>query len=92
MHKADTITEHLTKEGTRTKIITDNEFNAMYIREFLSQRNVQVHFTKSNAHTGNADIERLHGTIAEILLTMKQEESVTTQQLTCPQNRPRIRT
>ena len=78
IHKTDAITEYLTRVGSPKKVITDNEFNTAYIRDYFRERNIDVHFTKPNAHTGNADIERLHSTIAEILLTMNQEESVNT--------------
>ncbi|GBP07762.1 Retrovirus-related Pol polyprotein from transposon 17.6 [Eumeta japonica] len=45
--------------------LADNEFKAARIKEFLSQEGIQLHITKPNSHTGNADIERLHNTLAE---------------------------
>lgn len=57
--------DHFAKIGKPTKIIADNEFKAARIREFLSQEGIQLHLTKPNSHTGNADIERMHNTLAE---------------------------
>lgn len=47
--------------------------NSVNIKEFLRQES--IHFTKSNNHTGNADVERLHSTISEICRTLKAMKS-----------------
>lgn len=57
--------DHFAKIGKPQKIIADNEFKATRIKEFLCNENINLHLTKPNSHTGNADIERLHNTIAE---------------------------
>ena len=57
--------DHFTKVGKPRKIIADNEFKATRLKEFLDNENIELHLTKPNSHTGNADIERFHNTIAE---------------------------
>lgn len=59
------IEEHITKIGKPDKIIADNEFKAIRIKEFLTEQGIELHLTKPNSHTGNADVERFHNTIAE---------------------------
>lgn len=51
--------------------IGDNEFDGLVIREFLNAENVQLHLTKPNSHTGNADIEKLHSTLNEQIRIME---------------------
>lgn len=57
--------DHFAKIGKPRKIIADNEFKGVRIKEFLDNENIELHLTKPNSHTGNADIERFHNTIAE---------------------------
>lgn len=57
--------EHFTKIGKPKKIVADNEFKAVQIKEFLQTEDIMLHLTKPNSHTGNSDIERFHSTIAE---------------------------
>lgn len=57
--------DHFTKVGKPRKIIADNEFKTTRLKEFLDNENIELHLTKPNSHTGNADIERFHNTIAE---------------------------
>lgn len=56
------------------KLIADNEFKNMYIKEFLDQEGIELHLVKPNSHTGNSDIERLNNTITEKLRTLNIEE------------------
>lgn len=63
--------EHFAKVGKPKKIVADNEFHSIYIKEFLQTENISLHLTKANSHTGNADIERLHSTIAEKFRILK---------------------
>ena len=35
------------------------------MKDFLRQEEVQIHFSKPNSHTGNADIERFHNILGE---------------------------
>lgn len=57
--------EHFAKIGKPSKIVADNEFKAARIQKFLRQEGVQMHVTKPNSHTGKADVERMHNTLAE---------------------------
>lgn len=71
--------DHFTKIGKPTKIVADNEFKAVQIKEFLQTEGITLHLTKPNSHTGNSDIERFHSTIAEkfrILTLNKSRYSV----------------
>lgn len=53
------------QRGQFNKLICDNEFKSINIKEYLNGENVDLHLVKPNNHTGNADIERLHNTICE---------------------------
>lgn len=57
------------------KFVTDNEFNSINVKDFLRTENVEVHFTKPNNHTGNADVERLHSTLSEKFRTLEAQNS-----------------
>lgn len=57
--------EHFAKFGKPNKLIMDNEFRAEQLIEYLGKENIEVHLTKPNNHTGNADVERLHFTLLE---------------------------
>ena len=58
------------------KIIMDNEFKSEQIKAYLKKKNIEVHWTKPNSHTGNAEIERLHSTILEKIQAIDEELSV----------------
>lgn len=74
--------DHFAKIGKPGKIMADNEFKAIRVKEFLEKENVELHLTKPNSHTGNADIERLHNTIAEkFRILNKIEKEIPTKQL-----------
>ena len=74
--------DYFTKIGKPKKIIADNEFKAIRIKEFLANENVELHLTKPNSHTGNADIERFHNTIAEkFRILYKLEKGLSIKQL-----------
>lgn len=74
--------DHFAKIGKPIKIIADNEFKAARIKEFLSQEGIQLHLTKPNSHTGNADIERMHNTLAEkFRIIYKSEKHVPIKQI-----------
>lgn len=51
--------------GKPEKIVLDNEFNSLNVREYFRKENIIVHFTSPRSHTGNSDIERVHGTLNE---------------------------
>jgi len=51
--------------GKPNKIVTDNEFNILIIKQYLQDNDVQIHFTTPYKKTGNSDIERLHLTLNE---------------------------
>lgn len=59
--------------GKPKKIVLDNEFNNINIKDFLRQENIQAHFTSPRSHTGNSDIERVHGTLNEHLRILEIE-------------------
>lgn len=74
--------DHFAKFGKPKKIIADNEFKTTRVKEFLSSENIELHLTKPNSHTGNADIERFHNTIAEkFRILHKLEKELTVKQL-----------
>ena len=74
--------DHFTKFGKPKKIIADNEFKTHRIKEFLDKENIELHLTKPNSHTGNADIERFHSTIAEkFRILYKLEKGLSVKQL-----------
>lgn len=58
------------QKGQFQKLITDNEFKSINIKDFLKNENIELHLVKSNNHTGNADIERLHSTLSEKIRTL----------------------
>lgn len=72
--KKSIIIEHFSKFGKPNKIIMDNEFKAEQIIAYLNEENVQVHLTKPNSHTGNADIERLHSTLIEKISAIENND------------------
>lgn len=61
--------------GKPKKIVLDNEFNSINIKDFLRQEDILVHFTSPRSHTGNSDIERVHGTINEHLRILEAKKS-----------------
>lgn len=71
--------DHFAKLGKPRKIVADNEFKTARLKEFFDGENVELHLTKPHSHTGNADVERFHNTIAEkfrILYKLNKELSV----------------
>ena len=56
------------------KIVADNDFKHINIKEFLNNENIELHLTKPNSHTGNADVERLNNTITEKLRILNLEQ------------------
>lgn len=57
------------------KLIADNEFKHINIKEFLQTENIELHLVKPNCHTGNSDIERFNNTITEKLRILKLEST-----------------
>lgn len=62
------------QKGHFDKIITDNEFKSINIKEYLRNENIELHLVKPNSHTGNSDIERLHNTLSEKIRTLTIEQ------------------
>lgn len=62
--------------GKMKKLVFDNEFKSQPIKEFCEKENIEYHLTKPNSHTGNADIERLNGTLTEKIRTLNLEEEL----------------
>lgn len=70
--KIEVLEEHFSKFGKPQKIITDNEFASINIKDFFRTQGIALHFTKPNTHTGNSDIERFHSTLQEKLVSMRK--------------------
>lgn len=51
--------------GKPKQIVSDNELDTTAIREFLKEQGIIFHTTTTYLKTGNADVERLHGTLNE---------------------------
>lgn len=47
------------------RIIADNGFKDINIKNFLKDENIELHLAKPHSHTGNSDVERLHNTLTE---------------------------
>lgn len=58
------------------KIVMDNEFKSEQVKRYLQDKNIEVHWTKPNSHTGNADVERLHSTLIEKIQAIEENISV----------------
>ena len=56
------------------KLVLDNEFDNLNIKEFCRLENIEAHFTSPRSHTGNSDIERAHGTLNEHLRIFETEK------------------
>lgn len=56
------------------KLVADNEFKHVNIKEFLNQQNVELHLSKPNSHTGNSDVERLNNSLTEKLRILNVEQ------------------
>lgn len=56
------------------KLVVDNEFNSLNMKEFCRVEEIEVHFTSPRSHTGNSDIERAHGTLNEHLRIFETEK------------------
>lgn len=69
--------ERMANLGKPNKIIADNEFNNIEIKNFCRENNIQIHFTKPNTHTGNSDVERFHSSLLEHfrILSVTQKEN-----------------
>ncbi|CAD7078378.1 unnamed protein product [Hermetia illucens] len=71
--------ERMANLGKPNKIIADNEFNNIEIKNFCRENNIQIQFTKPNTHTGNSDVERFHSSLLEhfrILSVTQKEEFI----------------
>lgn len=51
-------------------LITDNQFDLRLFRELLRMHKVEHHFSTAKHPNGNSPIERVHGTILEIIKTI----------------------
>lgn len=58
------------------KIIMDNEFKSEQVTRYLQQKGIEIHWTKPNSHTGNADVERLHSTLIEKIQAIEEDISI----------------
>lgn len=67
---------YISIKGKMRKLISDNEFNSINIKEFFRSEGIETHFTKPNSHTGNSDIERLNNTITERIRALNLENKI----------------
>lgn len=58
------------------KIIADNGFKDINIKDFVREENIEIHLAKPHSHTGNSDIERLHNTLTEKIGILNLENPV----------------
>ncbi|XP_055374910.1 uncharacterized protein MAL13P1.304-like [Condylostylus longicornis] len=56
--------EYKSQRGYFKKLVTDNEFRNVNIKDFLRKENIELHLVKPNSHTGNSNIERLHNKLS----------------------------
>lgn len=63
------------QKGHFQKLVTDNEFKSVNIKDFLRCENIELHLVKPNSHTGNADVERLHSTLSEKIRVLTIEQN-----------------
>lgn len=68
------IRSYKSQKGHFNKLITDNEFKSINIKDFLREEGIGFHLVKSTNHTGNADIERFHNTITEKIRMLYTEQ------------------
>lgn len=54
----------------------DNEFKSEQMKRFLQQKEIEIHWTKPNNHTGNAEVERLHSTLIEKIQAIEDDISL----------------
>ncbi|XP_055389331.1 probable cyclin-dependent serine/threonine-protein kinase DDB_G0292550 [Condylostylus longicornis] len=67
--------------GRPDKIVVDNEFDSLNIKNFFRTENINAHFTSPRSHTGNSTIERAHGTLSEHLRILDTQKSHLTPEL-----------
>lgn len=60
--------------GKPRKLVADNEFNMVNVKEFLRQESIEIHFTSPKSHTGNSDISRAHSSLLEHIRTLTLTE------------------
>ncbi|CAD7078359.1 unnamed protein product [Hermetia illucens] len=60
--------------GKQKKLVADNEFNMVNVKEFLRQESTEIHFTSPKSHTGNSDISRAHSSLLEHIRTLTLTE------------------
>ncbi|CAD7094240.1 unnamed protein product [Hermetia illucens] len=60
--------------GKPRKLVADNEFNRVNVKEFLRQESIEIHFTSPKSHTGNSDISRAHSSLLEHIRTLTLTE------------------
>lgn len=59
--------------GKPNKIIADNEFDIISIKQFLNENEIDLYLTTQNHKTGNSDVERLHQTLNEHIRLFKAD-------------------
>lgn len=67
---------YISINGKMKKLVCDNEFNNVNVKQFCRNEEINIHFSKPNSHTGNSDVERLNNTITEKIRTLNIEEKL----------------
>lgn len=62
--------------GKMQKIVCDNEFNSVNVKQFCQEEDINIHFTKPNSHTGNSDAERFNNTLTEKIRALNIENKL----------------
>lgn len=63
-------------KGKMKKLVCDNEFNSINVKQFCRDEGIEIHFVKPNNHTGNSDVERLNGTLTERIRALNLENKI----------------
>lgn len=67
---------YISINGKMRKLVCDNEFNNVNVKQFCRNEEININFSKPNSHTGNSDVERLNNTITEKIRTLNIEEKL----------------
>lgn len=66
----------ISMKGKMKKLVCDNEFKSINIKDFCRNEGIEIHYVKPNNHTGNSDVERLNNTLSEKIRTLNIENKL----------------